>query len=42
MVIKAKRLGAMTPLLEGVLSKVTRRESRQELKETGRPAVAGP
>jgi hypothetical protein len=27
-VIRAKRLGAMTPILEGVLSRVTRRAER--------------
>jgi radical SAM superfamily enzyme YgiQ (UPF0313 family) len=38
LVIRAKQLRAMTPLLEGVLSKVTARPQRRPLRETCSPA----
>jgi radical SAM superfamily enzyme YgiQ (UPF0313 family) len=40
LVIKARRLGAMTPLLEGVLSRVSARSEKPKPGGAGEPAVA--
>jgi hypothetical protein len=42
MVIRAKRLALMTPLLEGVLSRVTALENREPRLDEGRSARTGP